>query len=75
MVNMVTFKGTGSVWIPKKRCFVRFVSGEYSTDKTDEIDVLKSRYSFTGDIHENVLTPAKEEEKKPRGRRKNGRNN
>ncbi len=61
----VTFKGSGSVWIPATHRFVRFVDGVYSTDKADEIAVLADKYEH--DVSEVVGEPVAEAPK--RGRR------
>lgn len=64
----VTFKGSGSVWIPATHRFVRFVDGVYSTDKADEIAVLAAKYEH--DVGEIVASNEESVVEAPkRGRR------
>jgi len=64
----VTFFGNGSVYFPKGHRFLRFVGGEFITNKVDEVLHLKeSGYKFEG-----FLEDAKDPDAKPinRGRSK-----
>ncbi len=60
----VTFKGSGSVWIPSAHRFVRFVDGEYATDDANEIAVLAKKYEH--DTHV-VIVEAPKRGRRPKG--------
>lgn len=63
----VTFKGSGSVWIPATHRFVRFVDGVYSTDKADEIAVLAAKYEhYVSEIVSDMVVEAPKRGRRPK---------